>query len=86
MESTNSRLEKPTLFQAIAAILVAAFMWGSGNVLSRSLLIEGVDEIFLVTVSLFYIWLPITILYHHIARWRTPFPRARLAETKISPV
>jgi drug/metabolite transporter (DMT)-like permease len=50
MESTNSRLEKPTLFQAIAAILVAAFMWGSGNVLSRSLLIEGVDEIFLVTV------------------------------------
>ena len=50
MESTNSHLEKPTLFQAIAAILVAAFMWGSGNVLSRSLLIEGVDEIFLVTV------------------------------------
>jgi drug/metabolite transporter (DMT)-like permease len=50
MESTDSRLEKPTLFQAIAAILVAAFMWGSGNVLSRSLLIEGVDEIFLVTV------------------------------------
>ncbi len=51
MNSTeNIQLEKPTLLQATGAILVAAFMWGSGNVLSRSLLIEGVDEIFLVTV------------------------------------
>ncbi len=51
MNSTESiQLEKPTLLQATGAILVAAFMWGSGNVLSRSLLIEGVDEIFLVTV------------------------------------
>ena len=55
MEPTNSRLEKPTLFQATAAILIAAFMWGSGNVLSRSLLIEGVDEIFLVTVRVILI-------------------------------
>ena len=51
MNSTESiQLEKPTLLKATGAILVAAFMWGSGNVLSRSLLIEGVDEIFLVTV------------------------------------
>ena len=51
MNSTESiQLEKPTLLQATGAILVAAFMWGSGNVLSRSLLIEGVDEVFLVTV------------------------------------
>jgi len=51
MNSTeNIQLEKPTLLQATGAILVAAFMWGSGNVLSRSLLIEGVDEVFLVTV------------------------------------
>ena len=51
MNSTESiQLEKPTLLQATGAILVAAFMWGSGNVLSRSLFIEGVDEIFFVTV------------------------------------
>ena len=51
MNSTETiQLEKPTLLKATGAILVAAFMWGSGNVLSRSLLIEGVDEIFLVTV------------------------------------
>ena len=51
MNSTeNIQLEKPTLLKATGAILVAAFMWGSGNVLSRSLLIEGVDEVFLVTV------------------------------------
>ena len=47
-EKTN--LEQPTRLQTIGAILVAAFMWGSGNVLSRSLLIEGVNEIFLVTL------------------------------------
>jgi len=29
---------------------IAAVMWGSGNVLSRSLLIEGINEIFLVTL------------------------------------
>ena len=47
-EKTN--ITQPTLLQTIGAILVAAFMWGSGNVLSRSLLIEGVNEIFLVTL------------------------------------
>ena len=46
----KNNLEKPTLFQTIGAVLVAAIMWGSGNVLSRSLLIEGVNEIFLVTL------------------------------------
>jgi len=51
MKATDkSYLEQPTLFQTIGAIMVAAFMWGSGNVLSRSLLIEGVNEIFLVTL------------------------------------
>ena len=47
-EKTN--LKQPTLLQTLGAILVAAVMWGSGNVLSRSLLIEGVNEIFLVTL------------------------------------
>ena len=51
MNSTiNTNVAQPTLSQTIGAILVAAFMWGSGNVLSRSLLIEGVNEIFLVTL------------------------------------
>ena len=51
MNSTKTTdLKQPTLMQAIGAILVAAIMWGSGNVLSRSLLIEGVNEIFLVTL------------------------------------
>ena len=51
MNSTEKTdLKQPTLLQAIVAILVAAVMWGSGNVLSRSLLIEGVNEIFLVTL------------------------------------
>ena len=51
MNSTNKTdLKEPTLLQTIGAILVAAIMWGSGNVLSRSLLIEGVNEIFLVTL------------------------------------
>ena len=48
--STNTARQQPTLFQTIAAIFIAAFMWGMGNVLSRSLLIEGVNEIYLVTV------------------------------------
>ena len=42
-EKTN--LKQPTLLQTLGAILVAAVMWGSGNVLSRSLLIEGGDKI-----------------------------------------
>jgi drug/metabolite transporter (DMT)-like permease len=46
----KTELKQPTLLQAIGAILVAAVMWGSGNVLSRSLLIEGINEIFLVTL------------------------------------
>ena len=60
MNSTNKTdLKEPTLLQTIGAILVAAIMWGSGNVLSRSLLIEGVNEIFLVTlrVTLIGFWL-----------------------------
>ena len=48
--SKKTVLNQPTLLQAIGAILVAAVMWGSGNVLSRSLLIEGINEIFLVTL------------------------------------
>ncbi len=42
-------LEKPSIFKTVTCLFTAAFMWASSNVISRSLLIEGVNEIFLVT-------------------------------------
>ena len=64
MNSTKTTNPKqPTLLQAIGAILVAAIMWGSGNVLSRSLLIEGVNEIFLVTLRVTLIGLILFLNY-----------------------
>ena len=37
---------KTSVIKIIAGILTAAFMWGSGNVVSRSLLIEGIEKSF----------------------------------------
>ena len=48
MENNKSK-NNTSIFKIIGGIFTAAFMWGSGNVLSRSLLIEGVGEIFLIT-------------------------------------
>ena len=48
VNNKNLKNETPVI-KIIIGIFTAAFMWGSGNVLSRSLLIEGVDEIFLIT-------------------------------------
>ena len=48
VNNKNLKNETPVI-KIIIGIFIAAFMWGSGNVLSRSLLIEGVDEIFLIT-------------------------------------
>ena len=45
----SKNLEKPSIFITVICICAAAFMWGSSNVIARSLLIEGVNEIFLVT-------------------------------------
>jgi drug/metabolite transporter (DMT)-like permease len=45
----NKSKNDTSIFKIIGGIFTAAFMWGSGNVLSRSLLIEGVGEIFLIT-------------------------------------
>ena len=45
---TNA-LEKPSIFKTVICLFGAAFFWASSNVISRSLLIEGVNEIFLVT-------------------------------------
>jgi len=50
MGNTDSiSLEKPSILKIVSCLFAAAFMWGSGNVIARSLLIEGVNEIFLVT-------------------------------------
>ena len=48
VNNKNLKNETPVI-KIIIGIFTAAFMWGSGNVLSRSLLIEGVNEIFLIT-------------------------------------
>ena len=45
----SQSLEKPSIFKTVLCLFAAAFMWGSSNVIARSLLIEGVNEIFLVT-------------------------------------
>ena len=51
----NNLQTKPSLLQTISAILTAGIMWGSGNVIIRSLLIEGLNEIFLVTARVLII-------------------------------
>ena len=50
MINNNQINNRPSLIQTIGAVLMAGVMWGSANVIIRSLLIEGLNEIFLVTV------------------------------------
>ena len=57
----NNLLQKPSLIQTISAVLTAGVMWGSGNVIIRSLLLEGLNEIFLVTARVL-----ITVSYTHL--------------------
>jgi drug/metabolite transporter (DMT)-like permease len=40
---------QPSLLKIIVVMFCPPLMWGTGNVITRSLLIEGVNEIFLVT-------------------------------------
>lgn len=50
---SSHSLEKPSqpsMIQTFSAIIVAAIGWGSGNVISRSLLIDGINEIYLITI------------------------------------
>ena len=49
MINNNQINNRPSLIQTIGAVLTAGVMWGSANVIIRSLLIEGLNEIFLVT-------------------------------------
>ena len=43
---------KVSFLKTLLAILTAAFLWGIGSVISRSLLIEGINEIYLVFLRL----------------------------------
>ena len=43
---------KPSLLVTVVVMFCPPFMWGLGNVITRSLLIEGVNEIFLVTIRI----------------------------------
>jgi len=85
MNSTKKTdIAPPTLFQAIGAIIIAAIMWGSGNVLSRSLLIEGVNEIFLVTLRVTLIGSILFLIYFLFIREKfqiTIFKEATLTGT-----
>ena len=43
---------QPSLLTIVVVMFCPPFMWGIGNVITRSLLIEGVNEIFLVTIRI----------------------------------
>ena len=58
---SNNLHQKPSLIETISAVLIAGIMWGSGNVIIRSLLLEGLNEIFLVTARVLIIG---TLLFH----------------------
>ena len=65
---SSHNLEKPShpsMIQTFSAIIVAAIGWGSGNVISRSLLIEGIDEIYLITIRVVVIG-TISVSYTHL--------------------
>ena len=63
---SSHNLEKPShpsMIQTFSAIIVAAIGWGSGNVISRSVLIEGIDEIYLITIRVVVIGTILIIYY-----------------------
>ena len=49
--NTSNSINETPIIKITGGIFTAAFMWGSGNVVARSLLIEGIDEIFVVSVN-----------------------------------
>ena len=64
MSSRNlEKPSQPSMLQTFSAIIVAAIGWGSGNVISRSLLIEGIDEIYLITIRVVVIGTILIIYY-----------------------
>ena len=50
MSSPNlQKPSQPSMTQTLLAVIVSAIGWGSGNVISRSLLIDGINEIYYET-------------------------------------
>ena len=79
----NQNLKNQTpVIKIIGGILTAAFMWGSGNVVSRSLLIEGVGEIFLITTRVSIIGT--LLLIHYSIFNRDKFDKKLLKEASTT--
>ena len=85
MKNNNFRsLKKPSLLQTIAAVLSAGIMWGSGNVIVRSLLIEGLNEIFLVTARVLIIGT--LLFFYYVIFNRDPFDKQLLKEASYTSI
>ena len=81
VNNKNSK-NNTSVIKIIGGILTAAFMWGSGNVVSRSLLIEGIDEIFLITTRVSIIG---TLLFiHYLIFNRDQFDKKLLKEASTT--
>ena len=64
MSSPNlQKPSQPSMTQTLLAVIVAAIGWGSGNVISRSLLIEGINEIYLITIRVVVIGTILFVYY-----------------------
>ena len=64
MSSPNlHKPSQPSMTQTLLAVIVAAIGWGSGNVISRSLLIDGINEIYLITIRVVVIGTILLVYY-----------------------
>ena len=81
VNNKNSKNKTPVV-KIIGGILTASFMWGSGNVVSRSLLIEGVGEIFLITTRVSIIGT--LLLIHYSIFNRDKFDKKLLKEASTT--
>ena len=64
MSSPNlQKPSQPSITQTLLAVIVAAIGWGSGNVISRSLLIDGINEIYLITIRVVVIGTILFVYY-----------------------
>ena len=64
MSSPNlQKPSQPSMTQTLLAVIDAAIGWGSGNVISRSLLIDGINEIYLITIRVVVIGTILFVYY-----------------------
>ena len=64
MSSRNlEKPSQPSMTQTLLAVIIAAIGWGSGNVISRSLLIDGISEIYLITIRVAVIGTILLVYY-----------------------